>query len=154
MRKRLHTRRNKSGQTLAEFALLVPVFFFVLIGIVDLASVIYTYSQVAYSASAGARWASVRGSTYACSTCTPTGPAAAGDVTTYVRGVGTWPNAGSAATVSTTWTGNGCQGGISNCPGSIVQVSVQYSYQLGLPGGFFTAVTLPLTATTQMVITQ
>jgi hypothetical protein len=96
----------------------------------------------------------VHGSTYSCSTCTPTGPAADSDITTYVQGVAPWLNTGNQATVTSTWTAVSCQGGISNCPGSIVQVKVLYNFPLWVPGGFFSAVTLPLTATTQMVISQ
>ena len=147
-------RANQGGQTYAEFAVVVPVLVFLIFGIIDFASVIYTYSEVASAANAGARWASVRGSTYACGTCTPTGPAASGDITTYVQGVAPFLNTGNQATVTSSWTASSCQGGISNCPGSTVQVKVQYNFPLWIPGGFFNAVTLPLVATTQMVISQ
>jgi len=153
MRKRVHRRRNQSGQTLTEFALLcLFVLFPLLFGVINFAIVIYTYSEVAYSANAAARWASVHGSTYSCSTCTPTGPAAAGDITTYVKGMAAWVDTTNPPAVTSTWTASSCQGGVSNCPGSVVQVQVQYNYPLFVPG--FKTVTLPLTAVTQMVISQ
>ena len=154
MTNRLNLRAYRRGQTLSEFALVVPVLVFVIFGIIDFATVIYTYSEVAYAANAGARWASVRGSTYACSTCTPTGPAVAGDITTYVQGVAPFLNTGNSATVTSSWTASSCQGGVLNCPGSTVSVKVQYNFPLWIPGGFFNAVTIPLGATTQMVISQ
>lgn len=126
--------------------------FFCYSGIIQFSTVIYTYSEVAYSANAGARWASVRGSTYSCSTCTPSGPAVQSDISTYVLGMTPWLNAANQPTVSATWTAQSCPSGTSNCPGSIVQVKVLYNFQLAVP--FLTAVTLPLAATTQMVISQ
>ena len=136
-----------------EFAgLCLFVFLPLLFGVINFAIVIYTYSEVSYAANAGARWASVHGSTYSCGTCTPTGPAVASDIATYVQGMAVWANAGAAPSVTSSWTASGCQGVVTNCPGSTVQVQVQYNYQLFVPG--FKSVTLPLTATTQMVISQ
>jgi len=151
MKNRIKLRRNGRGQSTVEFAYLcLFVFFPLLFGVINFAIVIYTYSEVSYAANAAARWASVHGSTYACSTCTPTGPATSSDINNFVQGAAAWAN--SSPTVTSTWTASGCQGGITNCPGSTVQVQVQYNYQLFVPG--FKSVTLPLAATTQMVISQ
>lgn len=155
-------RRNQSGQTIWEFSVLAPIILLMLVGVIEFASGIYTYSEVAYSASAAARWASVRGSTYSCSTCTPTGPAKQSDISTYVLGFAEW-SASNQPTVTATWTPVGCQVGqpnctgscqnnATNCPGSTVQVTVQTNFQLGVP--LMKTVTLPLTSTTQMVISQ
>jgi len=129
--------------------LVLPLMIF---GIINFATALYTYSEVSYAANAGARWASVRGSTYTCSSCTPTGPATQDDISTYVSGMADWLNSGSAPSVTATWIPNSCPSGTSNCPGSKVQVQVQYNFPITVP--FFSPVTLPLTATTQMVISQ
>ena len=162
MANRLNLRANRRGQTLAEFAIVIPILIFVIFAVIDFATVLYTYSEVAYAANAGARWASVRGSTYACGPCTPTGPAGSSDITTYVQNVAPFLNTGNQATVTSTWTAGSCQGGISNCPGSTVQVTVRYDFPLWVPGGWLTplgivgfkAITVPLGASTQMVISQ
>jgi Flp pilus assembly protein TadG len=143
----------RRGQASAEFAmvmlLVLPLMIF---GIIDFATALYTYSEVSYAANAGARWASVRGSTYSCSTCTPTGPATQDDISTYVAGMADWLNSGSAPSVTASWIPVGCPSGTTNCPGSKVQVQVQYNFPITVP--FFSPITLPLTATTQMVISQ
>ena len=137
---------------MAEFAMLAPLILLMIFAIIDFATAIYTYSEVSYAANAGARWASVRGSTYSCSTCTPTGPAAQSDISTYVQGMAAWLDPAGAPTVTVTWIPNSCASGTNNCPGSNVQVQVQYNFPLSVP--FFNPVTLQLSATSQMVISQ
>lgn len=53
--------QGNAGQTMLEFALLLPSFMFVIIGIFDLSRGIYTYNAMAEAARAGARYALVRG---------------------------------------------------------------------------------------------
>ena len=64
----LAARRNSSrlrrGATAVEFALVSPVLFMTLIGLVVLGLGIFRYNQVAALAHAGARWASVHGKNY------------------------------------------------------------------------------------------
>ena len=148
----LRNRRNQSGQAMAQFAVFVPFLFLMIFAVMDFAMAIYTYTEVSYSANAGARWASVRGSTYSCSTCTPTGPAIESDISTYVQGMAAWLNTGNTPTVHAQWFPVGCPTGANNCPGSKVQVQVQYSFPIDFP--FLSPVTLPLSVTSQMVISQ
>lgn len=53
-RRRLHSGR---GQSLAEFALIAPVFFLVVFGIVDFSRMVQSYVTMQHSAREGARYA-------------------------------------------------------------------------------------------------
>jgi Flp pilus assembly protein TadG len=52
-------RRRCEGQALAEVALVAPLFFALLFGVIDLGRVIWANDVVANAAREGARWASV-----------------------------------------------------------------------------------------------
>ena len=54
-------RRRDSGQALVEAALVLPLFFTIFFGVVDIARVIWANDVVANAASEGARFASVNG---------------------------------------------------------------------------------------------
>ena len=71
-RKRTRTQwlRTASGQTLAEFALVAPLFFLTVFGIVDFSRMVQTYVTMQHSAREGARYA-VTGRTD-CGATTPT----------------------------------------------------------------------------------
>lgn len=55
-------RRRSRGQSLVEFALIVPLLFFMLIGVIDLMRLVQAYSTVADAARQGARQAVANGS--------------------------------------------------------------------------------------------
>ena len=52
-------RPNPRGQSLVEFALVLPVFLLILFGVIDGARLIYTNSQLSQAAREGARVAAV-----------------------------------------------------------------------------------------------
>jgi Flp pilus assembly protein TadG len=54
-------RRRQRGQTLVEFAMVIPIFLALVLGIIDLGRVIWANDVLASAAREGARWASVRG---------------------------------------------------------------------------------------------
>lgn len=56
--------RLRRGATTVEFALVSPVLFLILIGLVVMGLGIFRYNQVVALAHAGARWASVHGKNY------------------------------------------------------------------------------------------
>jgi Flp pilus assembly protein TadG len=143
-------RRRRGGQTLVEFALLLPLFVLLLFAVVDGGRLIYQNSVVSQAAREGARQASVEagwiGSTD--SSCgTANGPvcpaavasgspsleedvqAAANRMTTPFGSIGAGHlfiscNAqGSAPTGS--WTGVSCA---SNSPSDVVSVRVEMEY--------------------------
>ncbi len=160
------------GSSLVEFALVLTVLFMLIFGIIDFSRAVYTYNFLSGAASAGARYAMVRGAT--CTTWTTACPAAASDVTNYVQSIvpagisvtssSTCPASPSSTTgtlsVCATWPGTGGNGsacvessGKSNTPGCVVQVQVQYAFNFSLPflprSSAYT-----MTATSQMVISQ
>jgi len=67
-------RFRQSGQAMVEFALVAPIFFFLLFGIIEGGRFIFYYEMLNSATREGARYAIVHGSN---STC-PTGPMPAG----------------------------------------------------------------------------
>jgi len=84
--KSVRARKRAGGQGLVEFALVLPVFMVMLIGMVDLGRAIWANNSVANAAREAARFASVHGgscedltgSVCSSSNYCPVGPAAAG----------------------------------------------------------------------------
>ena len=54
-----HLHRNEHGQTLVEFALIVPIFILVLMGIFDLGRAVYAYNTISNASREGIRVAIV-----------------------------------------------------------------------------------------------
>jgi Flp pilus assembly protein TadG len=65
-------RHRGRGQSLVEFALVLPIFLLMLMGIVDAGRLIYTYNTVSNAARDGARVAIVNQSTTGTNTCDTT----------------------------------------------------------------------------------
>jgi Flp pilus assembly protein TadG len=55
-------RRDEGAQSLIEFALVLPVFLFIVFGIIDLARAVWEENELAFAAREGTRWAIVHGS--------------------------------------------------------------------------------------------
>lgn len=67
MRPRLHfrrQRRDRAGAAMVEMALIGPLAFLLLIGLIVLSLGVFRHNQVASLAQEAARWASVRGKNY------------------------------------------------------------------------------------------
>jgi len=124
------------GQTYAEFMMVVLPTLSLIFGIISFAMAIYTYSFVSNASRDAVRYAIVHGSK-------STSPATSDDIQTYVRNEAQGLKA-SAISVSTTWNPN-------NSPGSTVNVQVSYSFHPFYP---FNKVTLPLSSSAQMVISN
>ena len=128
-----HVRKRERGTSAVEFALIMPIFLLVIIGVGELSRAIWIYGTVAHAAREGTRYALVRGAENKA-------PVTAADVESYVRAKAGY---GSLLQVTTTWQPD-------NKAGSIVQVSVQYEFTsvaslLPLPP-------LALSSTSRMVI--
>ena len=67
---RRQRRPGRSGQALAEFALIAPIFFLVLFGIIDIGRYVYVTTAFNQAAREGARFGSVEQWSYACPTGT------------------------------------------------------------------------------------
>ena len=84
---RPRARRGEAGQSLLEFALVLPVFLVMLFGILDIGRVVWAYDAMANAAREAARYASVHGDNDDVITC-PTGPNL--DNNMYVTGCPAW----------------------------------------------------------------
>jgi hypothetical protein len=127
---------------MVEFALVAPIFFLVLFGIIEAGRFIYFYETLSHATREGARYAIVNGAnTLGC----PSGPPAPGssacdtvgnNVVTRVRqqafGVPT-----SAITVQRCWWYTACDyatyGDGDNARGATVTVAATYTYQSVVP---------------------
>jgi Flp pilus assembly protein TadG len=95
-----------------EMALVSIPFFSLIVGVIGIAYVVFTYNSVAFMAQQGGRWASIHGSASGAQ-------ATSADVTSYVMSQAAGLAPGAVA-VNTTWTPNAS-------PGSTVKVDVVYS---------------------------
>jgi len=111
---RRRNRRRTRGQSLAEFALVLPVFLLIVFAIIDLGRVIWATDDLANAAREGARYASVNGSSTFAS-C-PTGPGLTG---TPASGCPAWSPDSKEPTRTATR-------GFLVAPGTGVTVSVCY----------------------------
>jgi Flp pilus assembly protein TadG len=139
--RRLRPGHKESGSAIVETALSLTLFFTLLFGIVGWGWVMWAYIWTAQAARDGARWASVRGTTYSASY--PSGNAAsqtsiAGFVKAKTLGL-------SVSKVTVTATPSG-----SWAPGSNVTVTVNYVVTNIVP--FVPSMTVSSTST--MLIVQ
>lgn len=134
----LRGRRGEWGATILEFGLSFTLLFLILFGIVDFGRALYAYDAIADAARIGTRYAIVHGSS-------SSSPATSSTISTYVTGQCCAGLSTSALTVTTTWNPN-------NNPGSTVNIQVQYNFNFILP--FLPSATVPMSATSQMVISQ
>jgi Flp pilus assembly protein TadG len=148
--------RGQKGNTLTEFALILPFLFAGIFGVIEFGRALYTYHFVSGAAREASRWASVRGRS-----CTAYGsacPAKSTDVEDYVvsiapPGIDTRP---VKLLVNTAWVappgnGNSCTK-FPNNPGCSVQVMVTYNFKFILP--FLPTSTYAMKSTSEMVISQ
>ena len=110
---------RRSGAALVEAAFVLPVLLFLLYVLFCGAIMVLTVDQVDAAAREGARWASVRGTSYQFNTKLP--PATADDVAAYVKTQGVTLDT-AKMTTTTTWD-------LSNRPGNYVTVEVKYQWE-------------------------
>jgi Flp pilus assembly protein TadG len=129
-------QRFPRGQALPEFAVVGLVLLTLLFGVLVLGMAVYSYSFVSYAAREAARYAIVHGAK-------SSNPASAATIQNYVvnEASGLDPD---KITVSTTWNPN-------NNPGSVVKVTVSYSFQPFFP---LAATPITLSTSSQMVISR
>jgi Flp pilus assembly protein TadG len=131
-------RRSHPGQAMAEFALVATPCLMLFFGVINFALALYSYDFVCYSAQQAVRYATVHGST-------ATTVVSSTDVHNYVNTLVVGVLNTNSMTVNTTWAPN-------NKPGSIVTVVVSYNFPPLT--NLVSSVTIPLTRTAAMVITQ
>ena len=145
---------GERGSSMVETAITLAAALLLLFGIIEFGRAVYTYHLVDNVARAGARWAMVRGS--ACPSSTSPArtdcPVTSAQVQTYVQSISPMTNQNNVA-VSATWPDNtGCQTSGKNGPGCLVVVNVSYPFHFALP--FVSTATIPLSSTSQMIISQ
>ena len=184
MKKQVRRNSKQRGATLYEFAAILPILLFLMIGIIDFGRAMYAYHFVSGAARAATRWASVRGASCNSKYITPC-PAAGSDINTYVRtlsppGMYLNPTSGCATSVvgcltincpacvntSTNfiWPGTTTTGGVagSDCTISGADppntpgcvVQVQVEYTFSFGIPIFKFGNLILSSTSEMVISQ
>lgn len=139
---------SERGSTLAEFAIVSIAVLTLIFGIIDFGRAIYSYHLVSNGARLGTRYAIVHG-TASCEGGSPD------PLQSYVSSQAPLVGLG-ALTVTTT-----CPGGNTGCTsssspfdgtGCLVSVQVAYSFHFLVP--IVSALTVPMTSTSTMVITQ
>ncbi len=119
-------RAGEKGMTLVESCLILMLFFFLLIGIVECGRVLNSYHFLSNASREAVRYAMVRGA--------DSGRAvSAANMTSYVKSIAPGMDP-TAFTVTTTWPHG------DNEPGSAVRVNIQYAFQSIVP--FIPAVTM------------
>jgi Flp pilus assembly protein TadG len=130
--------RSHPAQAVAEFALVITPCVTLFFGIINFALALYCYDFVCYSAQQAVRYATVHGATAA-------SPVTSSGMTTFVDGLVVGVLNTASLTVTTTWAPN-------NSPGGVVTVVVTYNFPPLTK--LVSSVTIPLTRTAAMVITQ
>ena len=123
---------NRKGNSAVEFAVLLPVFLMLTIGVIDFGRAMYAYTMVSYAARQGTRYASFHGAK-------SLAPASAAAIENYVKA----QVVGVDLSVTTTWNPD-------NKPGSAVQIQVQTTFTPITP--FISRNALTLSATSQLTI--
>ena len=135
-------RRRTKGQAMVEFALVAPLFFVLLFGIIEAGRFIFFYETLSHATREGARYAIVNGAnTLGC----PSGPAAPGtsacdtsgaNVVTKVR-QSAYGVPSASVTVQRCWWYTACDFGThgdgDDARGANVTVTASYTYSSLVP---------------------
>jgi Flp pilus assembly protein TadG len=127
-------RRASSG---VQFALVLPVFLSMVLGIMDMGRLMWTQNTLAQAAKKSARFAIVHGSTSA-------SPATAADITAAVEQH--LAGLSGAPTVNVAWIPD-------NAPGSLVTVQVTYPFQFAALG-FLDLTPLTIDSSASMLVSH
>jgi Flp pilus assembly protein TadG len=158
-----HFLLNEDGSSLLEFSACATVLLMLVFGMMDMSRALYTEHFVATAARQGARYAVVRGSTFAGTSCSSTSTvncaATQANVISYVKSL---VNAGMSAsdmTVTATWPGTDASGATCtnavrsvNTAGCVVTVKVSYSYNFIVP--YLPKAALTLKSASSMTISE
>jgi hypothetical protein len=125
-------RRSRRGQALAEFALVAPIFFLLLFGIIEAGRFMFYYEVLNHATREGARYAIVNGSN---SLYCPTGTPAPGSYACDPTGEDVKDRVKSAAfsTLGTNLTVPTPTWAPDNSRGSTVTVTADYAYSTLIP---------------------
>ncbi|MDP9236392.1 MAG: pilus assembly protein [Chloroflexota bacterium] len=131
---------RERGQSLVEFALVMPIFLVILLGTFEGVRAVLAYNTLSNASREGARYALVHGA----NATSPVGPGNTTALTTYVRKY-TDTLGSSHVTITPTWPDG------SNAIGSHAQVSITYAYA-PLFGGWLHMGAVNISSTSKVVI--
>lgn len=139
MARRIHhssssSLRRQRGSIIVEFALMLPLFLTLVLGVIEGSRVIWMYNTMSHAAREGARYAVVHGAD------SPS-PASSSDIEQVVRDRAV----GVEVEVTTAWENPNKE------PGSMVEVQVRSEFRSVLPM-LLGVTTIPLASTSRMVI--
>ncbi len=130
--------QDEAGAELVEFALCLSVVVITTFAILDGSRLVYLDHYVGNAARDGSRYAMVRGSTWAGTTCATSATykcaAVAANVKSYVITASPAVTSTKPLTITTTWPGTSASGASCdtstgpNSPGCIVKVQVTYQF--------------------------
>lgn len=144
-------RRRSAGQAMVEFALIAPLFFFLLFSIIEFGRAVYYIQMLNNAAREGARYAIVHGAESTCASgpfpssftetpCDPTGAKVV--AATKSAAIAIIDSTANAFAVDVRWCSN--DGDIVDCPGTYgdgdngrnqtVKVTVAYTFQPMIAG--------------------
>lgn len=153
--------RDDSGSEAVEFALASCIWMAISFMVMYVSFALYAAHFVANAAQEGARYASVRGSSWSNASCSANVldcTASSGDVSSYVTSEAPPGLSTSSMTVATSWPGTTPSGTTcdtadgSNSPNCIVKVTVSYNFSFPLP--FITNSQRLFSSTSQMTIVR
>ena len=140
--------RSNAGQSLIEFSLVCVMLCLIMLGVLETGRLVLVYTTVANAARAGARYATVHGSSRSAGAAltNASGPAAnPAQVLTVIKNFASaGPLTPSRLVITVSYSG------ASNAPGQLVTVNVVYPYD---PLTTYLPWTVRLGSTTQGVIT-
>ncbi|MEZ2347770.1 TadE/TadG family type IV pilus assembly protein [Terriglobus sp. RCC_193] len=143
--------RHESGSTLLEMALCLSLVSLVMLGIVECSLAVYTEHYVESAALSGARYATVRGSTYSGTACASASSyqcmADTKSILTYIQSNSAPGIVASQLSVTASWPGTTGGGGVcdvtqgNGSPGCVVTVTVSYPFTFMLPAPLHKSIT-------------
>lgn len=143
---------EETGSTLLETALCLSLVLLVILGIMECSLAVYTEHYVESAAASGARYATVRGSTYSGTSCATSSSyfceAGSSDIQNYIQANAAPGIKASKLSVTVSWPGtSGAAGACDNLqgndsPGCLVTVTVSYPFTFMLPAPLHRGITL------------
>ena len=124
---RVGTRANQRGAAMMEMALILPVYFILVYGTVQLCFILFGYCNATYACRQAARYAAVHG-TGAAYICTAT------DVQNVAKQY-LWGVPANAATVSVSWPSG-------NNPNTYMKVTISIVYPTAIPFSNMSTITV------------
>ena len=137
-------RRGRRGATMIEFSLFFIMFLSVAVGLMEMGRAVWTYVTLSHAARAGGRYAIVHGASNPI-------PGDGTTVTQFVKRNAVGLD-GSAVTVAVSYDSGTPGDTAPNVRGNVVQVRVQYPFQLVSGGLIVPQATIPMASTARMVI--